>query len=296
MQTFNVQKEDGSSITATAFSPHQPNGTVILIASATAVKQTYYYPFAAYCAEQGYWVYTLDFSGIGLSKEQDLRASRTDYLTWAREDFPALIEYATIKHPEMPLVIVGHSSGGHCLGMSEATNQAAGIIMIGSQQGYWRNYALWKGVLVWLAFRVSIPLLTKVFGYFPSHLHGLGEPLPKGVVRDWQRVVLRPQGVEGLVPYSSSVYRRLKKKMLFISIDDDLLASKRSTDRLANELFEGASVERLHIFPQDVGSKAIGHFGFFRKAFRDSLWQIPLGWIEKHVSKQFTEQSSIPTI
>jgi predicted alpha/beta hydrolase len=33
--------------------------------------------------------------------------------------------------------------------------------------------------------------------------------------------------------------------------------------------------------PHEVGAKAIGHFGFFRERFRDSLWREAADWLER---------------
>jgi predicted alpha/beta hydrolase len=292
MDTFTITKPNGKPLIGTVFTPALPNGRTLLISSATAVKQQFYYPFAVFCASKGYHVYTFDYSDIGRSLNSSLKNSDTTYSTWAVEDVSLMAQYLSGKYPEQPLYVIGHSSGGHLLGMSPIAHEFQAIVTIGSQQGFWRNYPLWYKWLVYLAFTVSMPLLTRAFGYLPSRLHGLGEDLPKGVFQDWQTVLLNPKGVESLMQPSAAHYHTLEKNMLVLSFEDDLLAPKKSVDRLAEEMFTAATITRRHIIPKEFATKSIGHFGFFRKKFQSTLWQIPLEWLELLHQTKFTISSS----
>lgn len=41
-----------------------------------------------------------------------------------------------------------------------------------------------------------------------------------------------------------------------------------------------ARVDHRHVTPREVGAPAIGHFGFFRERFRDTLWRESAGWLK----------------
>ncbi len=280
MQAFQVSKPNGRSLTATAFTPSIPNGRSLLISVATGMKQSFYYKFAAYCAELGYHAYTYDYSDIGLSKHGDIRTSDTSYATWGMEDYPAMVGFIRQAHPDQPLYVIGHSFGGNCLGMTGASLDVAAFVTVASQQGYWRGFTGWHKYRAWFVFAVSMPLLTKLFGYFPSKTHGLGEDLPTNVSRDWSEVILNEKGVTGMVKSGVSYFPRLTQNMLVISIDDDENAPKQAVDNLA-AAYSSANIERLHILPRDANADSIGHLNFFRSQFKDSLWQIPLEWLKK---------------
>lgn len=285
MKTFTLTKSDGTTLGATVFTPSVANGRTLLISSATGVRQQFYYPFAAFFAEQGYHVYTFDYTGIGRSLTGDIRACTASYVSWVRDDFAAMVSLVREKH-EQPVFVVGHSSGGHTLGMTEAARDVAAFVMVGSQQGNWRNYPLWYKGLVYAAFTTSMPLLTTLFGYFPAWLHGLGDDLPRGVLHDWQNVLLKPDGVRSVADAHAddsrqTVYESLTQPIHIISIEDDLLAPKKAADRLAIEVFPRAAMTRTHLVPAQLGVKSIGHFGFFRKSFQSSLWIIAADWLEK---------------
>jgi predicted alpha/beta hydrolase len=59
--------------------------------------------------------------------------------------------------------------------------------------------------------------------------------------------------------------------VLALSITDDELMTWRGTQNLIN-LYTGAARSFERIRPADLGVKRIGHFGFFRQQFSDSLW------------------------
>jgi predicted alpha/beta hydrolase len=280
METLTITKADGTSIVATAFTPHSPKERAVLISAATGVAQKFYYNFAAFFAAQGYHVYTYDYTGIGLSLEGKVRDSEASYTTWGSEDYAAMVWFLRARHSAQPLYVVGHSFGGNCIGTSAASLDVSAFVTVAAQQGYWRRFHRKDQTHIWFVFAISIPLLTKLFGYFPSKTHGLGENLPKRVAADWSKIILNESGVESLVNADSSYFRQVTQPMLMISIDDDQNATRQAVDKLA-ECYASAQIERKHIFPSDVNAGVIGHIDFFRKKFQATLWQIPLEWLEK---------------
>lgn len=289
MKTFALLKPDGKTITATAFEPSSPKGRTLLMSAATGMKQTFYYKFAEYYAEQGYHVYTYDYSGIGLSGGDKVRSSGASYSTWGKEDFPIMVRHLKQKHSDQPLYYIGHSFGGNCLGMSDVSKDLEAIITVASQHGYWGGFEGINKYKVWAVFAISMPLLTRLLGYFPSKTHSLGENLPRGVANDWSDVILNYHGME--VIGRGSWNRALGAPMLCMSFTDDSFAPKQAVDRLAFESYAETPLERLHIAPEDWKADSIGHFDFFRKKFRDSLWQIPLEWFDKQAEKQGAKQA-----
>ncbi|MDP3413440.1 MAG: alpha/beta hydrolase, partial [Polaromonas sp.] len=66
-------------------------------------------------------------------------------------------------------------------------------------------------------------------------------------------------------------YAQASFPVLALSISDDELMTWRGTQNLIN-LYTGAARSFERIKPADLGVKRIGHFGFFRQQFSDSLW------------------------
>jgi hypothetical protein len=44
--------------------------------------------------------------------------------------------------------------------------------------------------------------------------------------------------------------------------------------------YPGASIERRHLSPADLGIEAVGHFGFFRKSMPRAGWDEIASWLD----------------
>ena len=63
------------------------------------------------------------------------------------------------------------------------------------------------------------------------------------------------------------------------AISDDPFAPARAVQALA-QLYPHARWEMRKLAPRELGVKSVGHFGFFRERFRDSLWREAAEWLE----------------
>src|SRR5688500_3934207 len=92
-ETLIITASDGYPLSATSFIPDNPNGKVVLINSATGVKQKYYSDFAAYLAHGGYQVYTYDYRGIGGSRPKTLNGCKATMAEWGTKDYHSMIQH-----------------------------------------------------------------------------------------------------------------------------------------------------------------------------------------------------------
>lgn len=279
MNKIDVQTSAGYALAATEFAPAEANGQVVLISPATGVKQQFYYNFAAFLAKHGFYVFTYDYCGIGLSKNTRLGKCSATYRSWATIDYPAMVNFLKEKYAGNKLHLIGHSFGGNCLGLSEVGKEFASIMTVAAQDGYWKNFPKNRHWQMRFLFRVLMPLSTRVFGYFPGRKLGYGEDLPPGVAREWSKVILSKKGFLALTEAAANYYPQIKHKILMVSFEDDWMACRKAVDVLAQTAFTNARVTRRHIAPAEIGANAIGHLDFFRKKFEPTLWQIPLEWL-----------------
>ena len=125
---------------------------------------------------------------------------------------------------------------------------------------------------VWWLWYVVVPLALPLFGYFPGRrLRKVGD-LPRGVMAQWQRWCRHRDyavGVEG-EPVRRQ-YAAVTTPIVSLSFTDDEFMSARNTESL-HGFYTGAQRTMKRIAPNDVGAKGIGHFGFFRHRFAESLW------------------------
>jgi len=272
MQTQTLQVEDGARIALRRYAGEGAPRASIVIGGAMGVRQTFYEPFARWLAKQGFTVWSFDYRGSGDSLDgAPLRSVKADLFDWAR-DYEAVIDTAKAALPGQPLYLLGHSLGAQLPGFLQKPEQVDGLISIAAGSGYWRENAprLKRSVLYfWF---VLVPLATRIWGYFPGRkLRKVGD-LPRGVILQWRKWCLHPRysvGAEGELAARS--YARVRFPVLALSMTDDELMTLAGTQSLLS-FYPGAPNALERIAPADVQARRIGHFGFFREQFSQSLW------------------------
>jgi predicted alpha/beta hydrolase len=266
-----LRAADGYAIGATVFG----NGArAALIMPATGVPQPYYAKYAAYLAERGFTVLTFDYRGIGRSREDHVRRSGARMRDWARLDAAAAVRFLGGG----ALQVIGHSFGGQALGLLPNAERLRAALVVGSQSGYWRHWPLVGRLWMWPAVHFALPGVARLLGYFPGSRLGFGEDLPPGVAVEWASWCRHPQYLVGALGVADR-YARLRAPLRAYAISDDPFAPLPAVKALL-ALYPGARHDLRRVTPRELGAKSIGHFGFFRERFRDSLWRESADWLE----------------
>jgi predicted alpha/beta hydrolase len=266
-----LRVDEGASVALCVFEPEGTARASVVIGGAMGVRQDYYASFAQWLAQQGFRVTTFDYRCHGDSLVGPMREVRADLFDWAR-DYEAVIAAARAALPEQPLYLLGHSLGAQLPGLLRDPGQVDGLLSVAAGSGYWRDNAPRLKRMVPYFWWVLVPLATRLCGYFPGRkLRKVGD-LPAGVILQWRRWCLNPTysvGAEG--PEVAQRYGAVRFPVLALSMSDDELMTLRGTQALV-DLYSNAPTRVERIAPQDVKALRIGHFGFFREQFRQSLW------------------------
>jgi predicted alpha/beta hydrolase len=126
-----------------------------------------------------------------------------------------------------------------------------------------------------------MPAVVRVAGYLPLRkLTGSGLDLPPGVALEWARWGLDPEHVRGYASRKDGArgYSGWAGKLRAYAIADDRFAPRAAVEKLAS-WFESAQRELRVVEPLSVGARGIGHFGFFQRRFRDTLWREAREWL-----------------
>jgi predicted alpha/beta hydrolase len=276
MHTLTLQ--NGSSLVIRLYETAAPRGAVV-IPSAMGVSQQYYSRFAAWLAAQGYLVVTFDYRGVGLSRPSSLRGFEVDIVDWATQDCAGVIDFVKERLPGAPLYWVGHSLGGQLLGLIPNRRFIDRVITVATGSGYWRENAWRTKRFVWWMWYVAVPLATRIAGYFPGkRLRKVGD-LPRGVIEQWRRWCLSPEYVVSAEGGGvREAYASVRTPILSVSFTDDEMMSARGI-RSLHALYANAPIEYRRIAPGEIGVRSIGHFGFFRPQFEQSLWPLVPQWL-----------------
>ena len=274
MHTRIIQTALNSKLSATQFESQSPAKGVVVIASALAVAQSYYVPIAQWLTAQGYHVLTFDYTGTFASVQpESIKKVDIDLLGWASNDCAAMVDEAVALYPDLPLYWLGHSMGGVLAGLIPNVAKIDKIITIASGSGYWRENADVLKRRVWALWYFIVPVVTPMFGYFPGRRLKLLHDLPFGVMMQWRRWCLHSEytvGVEG--DGVREQYARFRGPLTSFSFADDEYLSVANVNNL-HERYTHAQKNMERMVPEHAGLKFVGHFGFFKPAFQEPLWQ-----------------------
>jgi predicted alpha/beta hydrolase len=272
MKSIKILTSDQYSIAATLFEPVVSNQKVLVIHAATGVPQRFYIKFSEHFAQHGYTVVTYDYRGIGASAAPNLRKLNTSYLDWADKDLRAVAEWTTKTYSNYRKIGIGHSFGGNCWGLTLAHRNFDAFVTVASQFGYWKNFNDRDRLKMRFLFRVTMPFLSNLLGYFPSKWFGLGENLPKQAALDWCVFINNEDSqLEYARRMGQNYYADITQPMLILGIADDEMAPKASVIALSERLYSNAQ-KTVRII-ETRGMEKIGHLGFFREKNKAALWQ-----------------------
>jgi len=168
---------------------------------------------------------------------------------------------------------LGTSLGGQILAFFPQHERPSKAITVATGSGYWLENTWTLRSYVWWLWYFVVPIALPIFGYFPGRrLRKVGD-LPRGVMAQWRSWCLHRD-------YAASVggepirrqYAAVKTPITSLSFTDNEYMSARNTESL-HGFYTGAERTMTRIAPQQIGVKRLGHFGFFRRRYADSLWQ-----------------------
>lgn len=275
MKSINIVAEDNYSLSAHLFEPKNSNGKLLLINSATGVKQQIYFSFAQFFSEQGFTVMTYDYRGIGLSKPSKMKGFEASMRTWGTKDYKAVTNYIKTNFPDFQKFCLGHSVGALILGMNQDSEMFAAFIFVGTQNAFVGNLKFKTKIEAYLGFGIIQPLSTKILGYFPANWFGLGESLPLGSAFDWRILILNKKSTNKLLEKVEDFSRNLTQKVFVMRAEDDVWLTEKGVKSLLQNTYPNLKPTYRIIKTSESEKGEIGHINFFRN-YNKKLWNIIL--------------------
>ena len=280
---------DGFPLHGHIWRADSPPHTALLINPATGVISRYYSRYASFLARAGFLVMTYDYRGIGLSRPNSLRGLRATKHDWGALDCEAAIQFLSKSDPKLPMMAVCHSIGGFALGLAPSAAKIHRALFVGCQYAYWNDYRLLLRVPMWMNWHIVMPLLTKIFGYFPGKTLRWLEDLPAGVAMEWatrfhpdfhKRYDRLSHAVEPAKGHElEERIGAIKADILAIADINDPFATPAATARLL-KYYKGSHREFVRIHRRKRRLPRLGHFGFFHDRFKTTLWAESLSWLK----------------
>lgn len=277
---------DGQILQLTRHEP--PQGitpkAVVQINPATAVAERMYHAFAATLASQGFRVITYNYRGVGLSGSETKHID-AGFTTWADYDVEAVTQWVSDTSPDIPHFAIGHSFGGHAIGLCSSSRLLHAAVMISSHAGC-LHFIRPAGERLRVAFILKVigPLSSLLCGYFPGRRFRVGENMPGRVMREWSHWTSLPQYFfDDPALVAEHRFARPRFPVLSLGFTDDPWAPAEAIALVANKL-ANCSVELRQYGPEHSHGQSIGHMGFFREKHASTLWPDITDWLLKQVN------------
>ncbi|SES98933.1 alpha/beta hydrolase family protein [Thalassotalea agarivorans] len=258
---------------ARVFAPKDNISSVVVIASAMGASQSTYKALAQWlCESLNCAVVTFDYRGMYKSSAGSLKHNKLNITDWATKDCQAVIDFCVQVFGEKDMTWIGHSLGGQVFGLIPNNHHVKKLITIAAGTGYWRHQALKvRPKMLWFWFAIQ-PMFTLFAGYFPGKRFNIVGDLPRNVIWQWRRWCMRADYLLDGNDETTSLYQKLSHPIDVLYFSDDELISEKNVKQL-HQFYQGASKTFHLIEPSKHQLNKIGHFGYFKAANSQTLWQ-----------------------
>ena len=282
---LSIMTERNRALAATVYRPRDEVKAAVMIAPATGIKRQFYHNFATYLAASGFGVITFDNEGIGESLSTDLAKCDASLISWGRHDMPAVLDALQDEFTDATYHLIGHSAGGQLIGLMPNSQSIASVFNVACSSGRIKNMDMPYKLKAIGFMEAFIPLTNLTLGYTPSDKIGMGEPLPRGVARQWREWCNGAGYIKTAFGKSihTHFYDEIDMPALWLGFSDDEIANSNNMDDMIR-VFSKMPVEKRYFDPEEFGLNSIGHMRYFSSktnAKAPQLWQMAVDWLAK---------------
>lgn len=238
-----------------------------------AVPSTFYAPLVESFAERGWTAKALPRRGF---EPTSPRASRHYNWSYADEiaDTQAAVDHARHTHPDRPVVLLGHSLGGHLSGgVQVGPRPADGLVLVGSALPHLLHYprqGIGLGVMA-----VTIPVVTRLIGHVPKPW--FGAPGARTLMTEWGKMVWH-----GTPPYR--IEKRSTSPTLAVHLAGDYFAVPAASKKLERMLVEPAALTRWRYSRSQTPPGGSTHHVFWVRQPDPVVEQVVSWWDQANAS------------
>ncbi len=271
---------DGVSLPGTLVDPKvAPRGTVLALPGIGYPRRSLRH-IAAYLAQEGYRVLSLDYRGMwGAGGKRGLRTA--SLLTWAQMDAVSALRMIQEEYAG-PHFLLAHSFAGQMLGLAPELGEVEAAATIGTGFGSPQFFDGKMKAFVWASWHVTLPIFSSLMGATPRWL-GIGESLPSGVARQWAEWGRADDWFLSQVPQARENFSSFSRPLLCLRATDDDIAPPRATEAYISQL----NPNKVHshvVTPQHFERQHLGHGGLLKP--------YALPWVGPLLHRHFQPQDS----
>jgi predicted alpha/beta hydrolase len=295
VEDIELAGTSGLRLAARVLRPEVVRGAIVATHAMFGRKESYFRPKTAGLAEllagRGYLVVTYDLRGHGSSPCYPAARQKSNYraqLNWTyqdlvREDLPLVFDYAKSQVAKLPVLLVGHSLGGHMSIAAQAsgTVRADGLLVCGANIWIEADEPQLRGrIAKQVAIRAG-ELITQAFGYFPARMLRFGSDNESALYMQQMLATYRRKAWtsdDGSDDYLALMGEAKAPLASIASVNDPIFcrlgASKRFLARW------GGPLRQEELFTADDGSAAPNHKEMLTTSKARAAFLRQLDWLE----------------
>ncbi|WP_433132894.1 alpha/beta hydrolase family protein [Micromonospora sp. CA-240977] len=257
---FAVATPVGRDVAVLAAVPERPARALVTVLPAMGVPARFYRALAAALCRRGHLVAVVNLPGQGASPLRIRRGVDLRYDDLVDQDIRATARHLREAYPSRPLVLLGHSLGGH-LALRYASRpgvDVAGVALMACGSVWFRSFGVRRGLLNLLCSQLFVAL-ARVVGHWPGDRLRFGGRQPTGVLGDWAAQVRSGDMTGG----GGGRAFTCRSPVLLVSVDNDRLAPPRAV-RYLTAAIPDAPVERWH-YAESAAGGALDHFRWAKR-------------------------------
>ena len=285
-----MRTEDGFALRGTVREPkrRELKGVAVLAHAMFARRSEFERPdgrgLARFLVANGWRTIAFDFRGHGESGPSASDGGSWSYDDLVRFDLPAVVECARARAKQLPLIVVGHSLGGHVALASQATGLLGADAILCFAANIWTR-ALEPSGVRWLLKLATLRAMRLVYegrGYFPARALRFGsddESTPYlAALQRYARLGVWGSD-DGKIDYAKEL-AAVKIPVMQIASDGDALNCHPESAELFLALVGGPTrFERVR--RADDGGRAPGHMELVTTERAKSVWERAADWMRE---------------
>jgi predicted alpha/beta hydrolase len=237
----------------------------VVFTPALGVPAHYYSPLVQAFAQQGISTLVNELRGNGISTVKPGRNIDFGYGELINEDLHRVVVWTRDNYAGIPLLMGGHSLGGHLASLYTAKygDAVQGLVLIASSLPYFRTYPPLQAVQIYFC-SYLFQLTTLGMGYLPGKLFGFGRREAKTLIDEWS-IIARTNRfrIKGDTFEYDRALRRVDCPILSICFKGDRMAPLEAV-RSTTTKFQRDNLELLYLDSDSF--EFVNHFNWVKRS------------------------------
>lgn len=280
MKSEATVASDGTVVPLTWFDAGKPSCVMVFL-PALGIQSKLYSKMGTELASRGCSVCLMEQRGHGASAVPIRRGTDFGIAEFVEKDIPAILDAVEARLPGTPVILGGHSLGGHLSTLYSGIRpqRISGLFHVACGFPYYRDFPASRALQIRLLCAM-IPVFGVFPGYFPGKFIGFGGRESIRLMRDWRGWALTGSFDFGGRKDVEKAVAEFTGPVLALSLGHDDFSSVAAEERALSPLAR-AQVTQITLDEAQQGDY-LGHFAWTREPA--GVVNCLADWVERKVT------------